>query len=119
MTNGRTLDAASAFLCWTRNVSCSIWPLRVFAGHTQPSEGFLAASQRNSRIARTRGVIGRSLRAALVLPRVIMTVPCRPPRDWSGGRPDVQVADGITTYGHEAEVLRRSEERRVGKECRS
>ena len=35
-----------------------------------------------------------------------MTVPCRPPRDWSGGRPDVQVADGITTYGHEAEVLR-------------
>jgi hypothetical protein len=35
-----------------------MWPLRVGAGQTQPSSGFSAASQRDPRMALTRGVIG-------------------------------------------------------------
>jgi hypothetical protein len=52
-----------------------MWPLRVGAAHTQPSSGFLAISQRVSRIFLSRGVIGRTRRAAVALPRVTSGVP--------------------------------------------
>lgn len=48
------------------------------AGHTKPSSAFLAASQRASRMALSRGVIGITRRAAAVLPSVTSSVPFRP-----------------------------------------
>jgi hypothetical protein len=47
-------------------------------GHTQPSEGFPAASQRVWRMFLTLGVIGSTRRAAAVFSCVTSRVPCRP-----------------------------------------
>ena len=53
----------------------SKWPLIVGAGHTQPSRGLPASSQRCSSIFLTRGVIGNVRRAAAVFPCVTNNVP--------------------------------------------
>ena len=68
----------NAFACCLRRLDGSTWPLRVCAGHTKPSSGFPAASQRDPSTARTRGVIGITLRAAAVLPCVTSIAPLRP-----------------------------------------
>jgi len=50
--------------CCFLRLEWSICPLIVGAGHSQPSRGFPAASQRHSRTARTLGVNGSARRAA-------------------------------------------------------
>jgi hypothetical protein len=56
----------------------STCPLRVRADQTHPSSGLSAAFQRVSSTARTRVVIGSTLRAAVVLPLVTRRTPLRP-----------------------------------------
>src|SRR6266699_3509209 len=58
--------------CCFLRLEWSICPLAVGAGHSQPSSGFPARSQRASKTARTRGVMGRTRRAAAVFPCVIV-----------------------------------------------
>jgi len=70
--------AAEPCPCCFLRLEDSMWPLRVGAGHTQPSAGFPARSQRLSRVARTLGVIGSTRRAAAVLPCVTSSAPYRP-----------------------------------------
>lgn len=77
-TNGRTLLNRSALQCCFFRLEASKWPLWVGAGHTHPSAGFPALSQRPSRIPLTRGVIGSTRRAAAVFPCVTSIVPFRP-----------------------------------------
>jgi hypothetical protein len=67
-TNARTLLASSAARCWPQMLFGSTWPLRVPAVQTQSSSGFPVPFQRLSSTARTRGVIGSTLRAEAVLP---------------------------------------------------
>src|ERR1700674_1175414 len=67
-TNGGTLLCRRAFLCCFFSVDDSTCPLRVPADQTQPSRGFPVAFHRDSKILLTRAVIGKSLRAAAVLP---------------------------------------------------
>jgi len=55
-----------------------MWPLWVAAGQIQPSWGLPGLFHRCSRIVRTLGVIGSSLRAAFVLPWVTNRLPLRP-----------------------------------------
>src|SRR6476660_4340747 len=52
--------------------------LWVGAGHVQPSIGFPARAHRSSRVVFTLTVIGRTRRAAEVLPCVTRSVPLRP-----------------------------------------
>src|SRR5689334_3151126 len=68
-------DHFKRFLVLLLRLEDSTWPLRVGADQIQPSAGFPAASQRPSRIPRTRGVIGSTRRAAVVLPCVTSSVP--------------------------------------------
>ena len=63
----------------------STWPLRVLAGHTQPSSGLPAASHRVWSIPRTRGVIGSTRRAEAVFPCVTSNAPFRPLSHVSSG----------------------------------
>src|SRR5438445_6021654 len=77
-TNGRTgftlfSTACSAIVlkvlaCCFLRLEDTTWPLRVGAGHTQPSTGFPAASQRASSMVLTLRLIGSTRRAAAVLP---------------------------------------------------
>jgi hypothetical protein len=69
---------SNAFAWCFRKLDGSTWPLRVPAGHTQPSCGFPVASHRDSRTARTRGVMGITRRADAVLPRATSNAPLRP-----------------------------------------
>jgi hypothetical protein len=64
-----------ALRCRFLSVDGSTWPLLVGLGQIQPSSGFPPSFHRCSRIARTRGVIGRGRRAAFVLPCVTSIVP--------------------------------------------
>jgi hypothetical protein len=75
-------------------------PLAVAVTHTQPSQGIFAASQRLSRIARTRGLMGSIRRAAAVLPCATCNVPHCPfdqlidsqrRREFSSGRIPVSI----------------------------
>jgi len=66
-TKGRTLLALGAFACCFLMLEPPS-ALRVCAGHTQPSSGFPSLSQRVSRASLTRGVIGKTPRAAAVFP---------------------------------------------------
>jgi hypothetical protein len=55
------------------------------AGHTRPSDGFPAASQRSWSTFLTRIVSGSDRRAAAVLPCVMSNAPCRPLTNWCRG----------------------------------
>jgi len=74
-TNGRTLLPLSALACCFLMLDPSRCPLRVGAGHTQPSMGLPASSHRLSSAVLTLGVIGSTLRAAAVFPCVTRRVP--------------------------------------------
>jgi hypothetical protein len=67
---------------------------KAFAAHTQPSCGFLAEFQRDSRTSRTRGVIGITRRAAAVLPRVINSAPSRPLTQVTSSHPSRKHSSG-------------------------
>ena len=69
---------AKARACCFLRLEWSTWPFLVGADHTQPNAGFCACSQRVSRTNRTRGVIGITRRAAMVLPAVTSSVPFLP-----------------------------------------
>src|SRR5450755_3838328 len=56
-----------------------MWPSFVSAGQTHPSPGFPVPFQRLSRTMRTRGLSGRTRRAAFVFPLAISSTPFRPP----------------------------------------
>ena len=77
-TNGRTPASRRAFLCCFLRLDGSTCPLDVGAVQIQPSRGLATRSQRFSRIALTRGVIGSTRRAAAVFPCVTSSVPLRP-----------------------------------------
>src|SRR5712692_24272 len=77
-TNLRTFETLSALACCFFKLDGSTWPLLVGAGHTQPSRGLPAASQRTPNSFLTLGVMGSTRRAAAVLPCVTNSVPWRP-----------------------------------------
>jgi hypothetical protein len=74
-----SLAINSNALAWCfLKLETSTCPLRVVAGQIQPSSGFPASSHRHSSMDLTRGVIGRTRRAAAVLPWTTKSVPWRP-----------------------------------------
>jgi len=67
-----------ALLCCFFKLEWSMCPVLVGAHQIQPCDGLPEAIQRDSKTLLTRGAIGRTRRAAAVLPRVTSKLPLRP-----------------------------------------